>query len=81
MLAPDHIPKHDSTRTRHMRHRFRRPQQAPEEVRELARRVVCPVTRGSALYAKVAAANVRTLGHHGYNKELTHWRSGASKYV
>jgi hypothetical protein len=38
-----------------MRHRFRRPRQAPEEVRELARRVVRPLLRGLVQYAKVAA--------------------------
>jgi hypothetical protein len=44
-----------------MRHRFRRPQQAPEEVRELARRVVRPVSRGLVMYATVAAQNIRTV--------------------
>jgi len=42
-----------------MRYRFRRPQQAPEEVRELARRVSHPVARGLVWYATVAAEKVR----------------------
>jgi hypothetical protein len=44
-----------------MRHRFRRPQQATEEVRELARHVVRPVSRGLVMYATVAAQNIRTV--------------------
>ena len=76
--APDHTPKHDSTRARLMRHRFCRPQQAPEEGRELARRVVCPVTRGSVLCATVAAQSIRTSQDHGCNKNS---RQGTSKYV
>ena len=42
-----------------MRHRFRRPQQAPEEVRELARRVARPVSRGLVMYATFAAGKIK----------------------
>jgi hypothetical protein len=44
-----------------MRHRFRRPRQATEEVRELARRVVRLVSRGLVMYETVAAQNIRTV--------------------
>ena len=62
-----------------MRHRFRRPQQAPEEVRELARRVVRPVSRGLVMYATVAAQNIRTVWT---TMVVTKSRcQGTSKYV